>query len=258
MQIFLQNLLYWSSECISIRPWQRNRRFHFLLIEATYIDLGPTPAVITTVVGNARWEEQLASNVGPLRKTAIFTRSNTAPVVSSDHERENVNTYKSKQQKHFRNAEPKGQSRCVIYYHVAGRDTRTFHRGFNIRNKPAIPAVTQCELRRTIITDISEIMEINCGQKAWKLNVAIRDAGLRRLCPQYVSTQALRNETPTRTENSFALRTRGSKQHTPVSTLSRSYSTWPMFFECVSVCVCMCVWVIQNTSKRPTQFHISC
>ena len=141
--------------------------------------------------------------------------------------------------KHFRKAEPKGQSRCAIDYHVAGRDTRMFHRGFNIRNNRAIPAGTQWELRKAIITDISEIMEINCGQRAWKWNVAIRDAGLRRLWRQYVSAEALQNETPTHSKNSFALRTRGSKQHSTVSTLSRSYITWPMFFECVCVCVCV-------------------
>lgn len=210
MQIFLQNLrvFYWSSECISIRPWQRNRCFHFLLRQTTYLDLDPLPAVITTVVGNARWEQQLVSNVGPLRKTAtIFIRSNTASPTSISLTT-NVRTWihtNPKSRKHFRNAEPKGQSRWAIDYHVAGRDTRLCHRGFNIRNNPAIPAGTQCELRKTIITDISEIMEINCGQKERKWNVAMCDAGLRRLWRQYVSAEALQNETPTRSENSFAL-----------------------------------------------------
>jgi hypothetical protein len=174
--------------------------------------------------------------MGPLRKTAtIFIRSNTASPTSISLTT-NVRTWihtNPKSRKHFRNVEPKGQSRWAIDYHVAGRDTRMCHRGFNIRNNPAIPAGTQGELRQTIITDISEIMEINCGQKEWKWNVAICDAGLRRLWRQYVSAEALHNETPTRSENSFALRTRRSKQHTTVSTLSRSYSTWSMFFECV-------------------------
>jgi hypothetical protein len=59
-----------------------------------------------------------------------------------------------------------------------------FHMGFNLRNDPALPAGTQRELRKTIITDISEIMEINCGQKTRKWNVTIRDAGLWQLWRQ--------------------------------------------------------------------------
>jgi hypothetical protein len=198
------------------RPWTHSRCHNYCgrkckVRRATGLERGPTAED-----GNNFYSLKYSPTTISVT-TNVRTRKHTNP-----HSR-----------KHFRNAEPKGQSRCAIDFHVAGRDTRMFHRGFNIRNNPAIPAGTQREMRRAIITDISEIMEINCRQKAWKRNVAIRDAGLRRLWRQYVSAESLQNETPTRSENSFALRTRGSKQHTTVSTLSLSYSTWPMFFECV-------------------------
>ena len=166
------------------------------------------------MLGRVRREQHSVSIVDTPRTTAkTFIRSNTTKPQhhQSDRKCENVSTYISKQWEKSFGMQTKGLAwmchllSCGLQVDVSqGNSTYVTTQHYQL-------AQSHCEARKTIITDISEIMEINCRQKTRKWNAGIQDATSRLRQPQYVSVQVLQKETLTCSENSFAFRTPDSK-----------------------------------------------